>query len=57
MAAFASGREIRARVIDGSLGVVVVGLVARNAGRYGDVVVVVDVAVGAGARGHGVLAG
>ena len=46
VAVLASGRETRVRYR--SFRIVVVGLVARNAGRVRDVVVVVDVAVGTG---------
>ena len=55
MAEFAGGRETSMGHRTGCI--VVVGLVARNASRVRDVVVVVDVAVGAGSRRHGVLAG
>ena len=50
MALFAGGRE--AGVRHRTLRIVVVGLVARNARSVGDVVVVVDVAVGACPRRH-----
>src|SRR5450631_4493517 len=48
MALFAGGREPSVR--HGALGVVVIGLVARNARSVGDVVVVVDVTVRACSR-------
>ena len=48
MALLASRREPGVR--HGTLGVVVIVLMARNAGSDGDVVVIVDVAIGAGAR-------
>ena len=54
MAVLARGRETR--VIHRRLGRVVVRLVARNAGRDRDVVVVVDVAVRAHARRIGMRA-
>jgi len=46
MACGTGRRELRAHVINRSLGIVVVGLVTRDAIRIGDVVVVIDVAVG-----------
>ncbi len=56
VAGFAGRWKSRSNVIYGSGCVVVVGLVARNAGGIGDVVVVVDVAVGTLSRRNGVTA-
>ena len=55
MALFAGGREAGMR--HGSLRIVVIGLMARNASSVRDVVVVVDVAVGARPWRHGVRSG
>ena len=55
MALLTSSRETRVR--HGSRGVVEIVLVARNAGRDRDVVVVVDVAVRALSWGHSMRAG
>ena len=57
VAVLAARWEFGGYVVDRNLGVVVVGLVARNAGRVGNVVIVIDVAVGALAGRYGVLAG
>ena len=54
MAALAGGGEMGPNVVDRRLGVVVIGLVAADARSIGEVVVAIDVAVGAGARWHGV---
>jgi len=55
MAGLARRGEVRADVIDRSLGVVIVFLVTTDAGRVRDVVVVVDVAIGTGPRRNRVL--
>jgi len=57
MATLARRREVRPYMVYGSLGVVIVLLVATDASRIGDVVVVVDVAIGASPRRNGVQSG
>jgi len=56
VAGIAGGWELRAHVIDRSLGVVVIGLVARYASRLGQVVIAVDVAIRALSWRHGMRA-
>ena len=53
---FASCRETSRNVIHRRGRVVVIRLVARDASGAGQVVVIVDVAVGAGSRRHGMTA-
>ena len=55
--AFASGRECGCDVVHGRLRIVVIRLMARDAGGGGQVVIVVDVTIGTGTRRHGVTAG
>jgi len=57
MAILARRRELRGDVVYRSLGVVVIVLVTADARCHGDVVVVVDVAIGAGPRRNGVHSG
>ena len=57
VAVLAGGRESGCRVRHRSGRIVVIGLVAGNAGRHRDAVVVVDVAINARARRHHVIAG
>jgi len=57
VAGLARGRERRRNVVNRRDRAVVVVLVARNASRGRDVVVVVDVAIAALPRRHGVIAG
>ena len=57
VAGFAGQGQASRNMVDRLLGVVVVLLVAGNAGGLSQVVIIVDVAVGAGARRHGVGAG
>src|SRR3974377_2572409 len=52
----AGRREVGGDVVHGRLGIVVVVLVTRDASRIGNGVVIVDVAIGAGARGQGMAA-
>ena len=57
VAGFAGQGQASRNMVDRLLGVVVVLLVAENARGLSQVVIIVDVAVGAGARRHGVSAG
>ena len=57
MTAIAGRGESRRDVVHRGDGIVVVSLVTRDAGRTGDVVVVVDVTIAALARRHGVRSG
>jgi len=54
VAGLARGRERCGDVVHRRGGVVVIGLVARDTGRRRQVVIIVDVAIGASARRHGV---
>ncbi len=56
VAILAGGREVGLHVIYGRQRIVVIGLVTRDAGRVGDVVVIVDVTIGALPRRRGVCA-